>query len=683
MKGRKIAAIVLSSAMIVSGMGTVTMAEESTKVQQEVQTVQKASDSNAEKNQDTNKEEKQEVNQARSSNKEKASPSDATYVSTEEELRYAVRQEGKIILENNIELSEKLVIGGKEITIASDGARLSCGNDFDSETMLVVSDGADVMLEDIIIDATQISKASNKEYMAIYSDEKSNLIIQEGTVICYGGDRTADSNYRIEGVLLKGKGAMYGGSIYGFPRSGILIQSTGDFTLYGGEISDIIYPDDPERGGGGLSVDGRATIAGGSIYDCFMGVFNTKQVIVNDGEIYNNQYGLVNNTRTGDDVVHYPEAVMNGGSIYNNSKLAVNNWDGGVFIIPEDSTAQLEGVSKGIQTFSLRQAETTFVIRNAKGSKLDISGGSIVSEADNEIAIWNDQDSKLSMTGGQISVSGRGSVAIMNDNMTASEVTLAGGLISVSGEDSQALNNTGSMQVSDGLSIEENGEKHYAISVSQNQGGTVSVSAQTATEGTEIKVVVTPDNGYKIADVKIDVDSPENNYSFSFIVAHNHNVEVTFAPTNNGGGSSGGGSGSSSSRKTVSSVQNTIPETPGNWSQDATGWKFYNGNGSAYGNTWVRKNSQWYWIGEDGYMKDGWNLISEKWYYLMPVSGEMKTGWIADGENWYYADETGARVTGWVKTGDKWYYLNTDGKMAFSTTTPDGYKVDENGAMIE
>lgn len=81
-------------------------------------------------------------------------------------------------------------------------------------------------------------------------------------------------------------------------------------------------------------------------------------------------------------------------------------------------------------------------------------------------------------------------------------------------------------------------------------------------------------------------------------------------------------------------------------------------------------------------MKTGWNLISEKWYYLMPVSGEMKTGWIADGGNWYYADETGARVTGWVKTDEKWYYLNADGKMAFSTTTPDGYKVDENGAMI-
>ncbi|WP_110322081.1 hypothetical protein [Hungatella effluvii] len=50
--------------------------------------------------------------------------------------------------------------------------------------------------------------------------------------------------------------------------------------------------------------------------------------------------------------------------------------------------------------------------------------------------------------------------------------------------------------------------------------------------------------------------------------------------------------------------------------------------------------------------------------------------------NWYYADETGVRVTGWVKSGEKWYYLNEDGKMAVNLTTPDGYKVDENGVMI-
>lgn len=150
----------------------------------------------------------------------------------------------------------------------------------------------------------------------------------------------------------------------------------------------------------------------------------------------------------------------------------------------------------------------------------------------------------------------------------------------------------------------------------------------------------------------------------------------------NSGGTSGGGSGSGTSRKMASAAQNIRPETPGSWQQDAAGWKLLNASGLAYVNTWAYKGGQWYWLGEDGYMKTGWNVISGKWYYLMPVSGEMKTGWIADGGNWYYTDETGARAVGWVKSGEKWYYLNDDGKMAANTTTPDGYKVDENGARV-
>lgn len=165
----------------------------------------------------------------------------------------------------------------------------------------------------------------------------------------------------------------------------------------------------------------------------------------------------------------------------------------------------------------------------------------------------------------------------------------------------------------------------------------------------------------------------------SFIFAEDSNGS---GGSSNGSGGGGGGSRSGSSRKPAISTQNAIPETPGSWQQDAAGWKYFNFDGTAYRNTWVRKNNQWYWIGEDGYMKTGWSMISGKWYYLMPMTGEMKTGWIADNGSWYYADETGAMATGWVKSGEKWYYLYEDGKMAVSTTTPDGYVVDENGAMI-
>ena len=38
---------------------------------------------------------------------------------------------------------------------------------------------------------------------------------------------------------------------------------------------------------------------------------------------------------------------------------------------------------------------------------------------------------------------------------------------------------------------------------------------------------------------------------------------------------------------------------------------------------------------------------------------------------------------GWVQTADgKWYYLGADGACYMDTITPDGYRVDVNGAWM-
>lgn len=267
-------------------------------------------------------------------------------------------------------------------------------------------------------------------------------------------------------------------------------------------------------------------------------------------------------------------------------------------------------------------------------------------------------------------------LAIRNENPTPGEFTLEKGTITAV----KAFENVkqGYAKVSKDIKIEGSGQ--FLIAVTHGEGGKVSPSATMAEIGQIINFSIIPESGYQISNVKIDGEDKGAISTYSLEVAGNHEIIAEFVKKQSSGGSSGS---SGSSRKMTGSTQTVIPETPGNWLQDATGWKFLNTAGNAYTNIWIRKNNQWYFMGEDGYMKTGWNLISEKWYYLMPVSGEMKTGWIADGGAWYYADENGARVTGWVKTGEKWYYLNGDGKMAVNTTTPDGYKVDENGVWFK
>jgi len=71
-------------------------------------------------------------------------------------------------------------------------------------------------------------------------------------------------------------------------------------------------------------------------------------------------------------------------------------------------------------------------------------------------------------------------------------------------------------------------------------------------------------------------------------------------------------------------------------------------------------------------MVTGWHHWQNNWYYLYPQ---------ADGNRGYM-------FTGWHEIGGKWYYFSkvndsSLGAMAYDTTTPDGYKVDKDGAWIQ
>ena len=120
----------------------------------------------------------------------------------------------------------------------------------------------------------------------------------------------------------------------------------------------------------------------------------------------------------------------------------------------------------------------------------------------------------------------------------------------------------------------------------------------------------------------------------------------------------------------------TVTGKIGNWALDKKGWIFKYQDGTLPKSQWIELEwnnvKNWYYFGADGYMTTGWYQDGGKWYYLHPQAdgtrGRMYTGWNQIGKNWYYF-----RVTA---GGPK-------GSLVVNDTTPDGYKVNENGEWVK
>lgn len=122
------------------------------------------------------------------------------------------------------------------------------------------------------------------------------------------------------------------------------------------------------------------------------------------------------------------------------------------------------------------------------------------------------------------------------------------------------------------------------------------------------------------------------------------------------------------------------------WKQIGNFWFFFNADGTAKQNEWFQDGSNWYYCGNSCVAYSGWGKVDGSWYYFSKAN-VMCTGWIRPSNSYYYLDPTsGKMVTGWAQIGGKWYYFSTDsnnlGAMLTSTTTPDGYQVGADGAMI-
>lgn len=121
------------------------------------------------------------------------------------------------------------------------------------------------------------------------------------------------------------------------------------------------------------------------------------------------------------------------------------------------------------------------------------------------------------------------------------------------------------------------------------------------------------------------------------------------------------------------------------WSQGTDGkWYLVNETGEKV-KGWKLVDNSWYLFNNNGAMVTGWykpeggNAYENQWFHL-GANGKMDTGWVKDADGkWYYLDNTtGAMKTGWIQDGGKWYYLYSNGSLATSTTI-DGYMVNENG----
>lgn len=136
--------------------------------------------------------------------------------------------------------------------------------------------------------------------------------------------------------------------------------------------------------------------------------------------------------------------------------------------------------------------------------------------------------------------------------------------------------------------------------------------------------------------------------------------------------------------------------TVSSWKEIKGKWYYFDASGNAVVNSWHGN----YYLGRDGAMlvntrtpdgykvgADGawikeamWKYDSHGKWYVDSTGQYVVSAWKQIDGKWYYFDSYGyAVVNGWVGN----YYLGKDGAMLVNTTTPDGYRVGEDGSVIK
>lgn len=104
-------------------------------------------------------------------------------------------------------------------------------------------------------------------------------------------------------------------------------------------------------------------------------------------------------------------------------------------------------------------------------------------------------------------------------------------------------------------------------------------------------------------------------------------------------------------------------------------------------------NGWWFQYSDGSWPENEWEFIDGRWYRF-GARGLVLTGWFTDpAGNRFYLNPVddgtyGAMRIGWQMIDGKMYYFNPNGKtvegrLLVNTTTPDGYQVGADGALIQ
>lgn len=667
MKLRKAVVMGLCITMVLQSTEMVSMAEARENTKQENSIVSVASPSETDKIGDSsNVDIVKPTKDYKENRKLDATPSDAVYVNSEEDFRQAVKKSGTIILEGEIPLTQTLVING-DVDVELVGGKVTYAGDKTVKEMISIYGGAKVKLQDFTLDATELNDVKNNSAISMYGNGKTSYLEIDGdTTILTTNKETSKRSDGLCGIWVGGKGQIESGTISGF-SVGLAVGGGAELVINNIDLVDCYQGIGVVGKNKYNPMDGSLYLNGGTI--CGKGgggygILNRGRVCMTGGTITRHYGGILNCNN--DALSHEefaPVVELSGGEISGNSRGAIINQIRGTVIITGD--ANISGkisASNKMRSFAVKAADNTqtAVVSN-ENALLKIQGGTITAAASGETAVLNNEKGIVEMTAGEIIASGEQSYALQNVNPTAGDVKVTGGSIVATGEASHAIDNQGYMEITEDVVVSSIEEKQILISVSYNDGGTVTPGTKMVDANQTLEFLITPDSGYKIESVKFDGVNQSEPYKL-VVDEKNHIVQVNFIKVSSGSHGSGG-SGGGGSRIANLASKPEIPETPGAWKQTEKGWQYLDASGNTYAETWIYKDGKWYWMEADGVMAEGWKLINNHWYYLNPVSGDM--------------------MTGWFQVSGKWYFTDNEGKMVLDSTTPDGYKVDASGVWMQ
>lgn len=106
-----------------------------------------------------------------------------------------------------------------------------------------------------------------------------------------------------------------------------------------------------------------------------------------------------------------------------------------------------------------------------------------------------------------------------------------------------------------------------------------------------------------------------------------------------------------------------FPKAEGSWEKLDDDWRFKKTDGTYAVGECLLINGEVYGFGADGMMLHEWQLVNGTWHNFR-TAGNMA-------------------FSRWIETNGLWYYVDENGSLFVNGTTPDGYRVDENGVWIQ